>query len=461
MAKINKNVLKTIEIFGNMKYDDVRREIINGNLLVDTIVKISSKYHNLLHEISEELINYDRGLLYKDEYDYEITILYLAFYFDDEEFFDYLIQNKANISLTTTHFGHIMTYAIKFKKLKYVVKLIDSGMDANESLYVIEIGKFCSLYTLLQQAVLCNSCEILEFLISRCTSIEIEDNFEYPHSILNLAAYNGCAEVMDLLINKYNCDINQAVVFEMSFEPPLESAFKKEFNEKTVKILLNHPSIDINQRNWIKKSYLHRIIELPKSESYAKLVLDAGCDVNLMDKNEKLVIDYTYDYVYACLPDYLDMFDKYYHISMLAVKHHIVKLIVADFYVCDKNIRAVSDKEFDKIHKKCLKEIRSMKKKIKKDSVTGLTYYDILHKPQYKLALILENSDDNVTFNEKMIESKFPLYGGMINYRLAKAFQCRKILDVIAHILFNVFFRVFSANYLLLVLKIFNFISRL
>ncbi|XP_057330760.1 putative ankyrin repeat protein RF_0381 [Microplitis mediator] len=394
MAEINKDVLKTMEIFDNMKYGDVRRKIMNGILSVDTTVKISSKYHNLLHEISDELINYGNGHQREDEHDYEITILYLAFYFDDEEFFDYLIKNNANISMTTKNFGHIMTYAIKFKKLKYVVKLIDSGMDASQSLRVLERKEIYPSYTLLQQAVLCNSCEIVEFLISRGASIDI-NNFEYPRPVLNIAAYNGSAEVMDLLLNKYGCDINKINFFEVAFETPLESALKKESNEKTVKILLNHPTIEINQTNSIGQSYLHVIMALPMSESYAKLVLEAGCDVNLMDKNGKLVIDYPYEYVR--LPGNLHLFYQYYDSSMLIVKHHIVKLIVAGFDVCDKNIEAVKGKEFKKIR---------------------FTYYDLLHKPQHELALKLKSIDDNVNINEETVESNFPLYGGMINYRL-------------------------------------------
>ncbi|CAG5096415.1 Similar to FPV018: Putative ankyrin repeat protein FPV018 (Fowlpox virus (strain NVSL)) [Cotesia congregata] len=265
---------------------------------------------------------------------FEYTILHLALYEDDDEFIDVLLlENNADTKLETEHLAAVILSAIRLNRLKYVKKLVTAGADVNQIICVDDTHEKKSSrhndegdphiyhidYTPLEFAVNLNAYKITEFLISQGADVHGRYDNDGGDSPMGIAATSNNVEMMKLLI-KHGAGINAGDEYGIT---PLMKAAIESNNSASRRLLLSQPFIEINSLTEDMRSCLHfstiwTDIDVP--ESSLQDLLDAGCDVNVVSKHGRLPID-SYEDKEMCFE---------------IMKKHIVELIAAGFYVCDR-----------------------------------------------------------------------------------------------------------------------------
>ncbi|XP_044586747.1 ankyrin-3-like isoform X1 [Cotesia glomerata] len=444
--------LEDVIIFRGLCYEEVRDSIMSKELSVNTAVKIYEKDRTKIP--SSRFLLLTRHHKYYFPYSgpernfFEFTILHLALYLYDDEFVDFLLENNADTTLGTEHLAPVIMSAIKLNRLKYVKKLVAVGADVNQVISVRDTYEkysdmlidtdagnnnahiFCEVYTPLEFAINLNAYEIAEFLISQGANVHGRDyNEEFDDSPMNIAASSNNVEMIKLLM-KHGADINARDINGLT---PLMKTAVEDDNSASRKFLLRQPFIEINSLTNDKKSCLHfpgvwSMVDEIDPESSLQDLLNAGCDVNIVSNHDELPID-TYGDKEMCFE---------------VMKKHIVKLMAAGFYVCDRNKKIVSESELRKFRVKCDTEVELMKNTY--GIMAGFSLFDILHRSYHKMALRFKDGDKD-KFDNKMA-AKFPLYARMIKYRLEKAGQRRKLFNQVENILYKVFSRYIPATFI-------------
>ncbi|XP_044586748.1 uncharacterized protein LOC123266525 isoform X2 [Cotesia glomerata] len=443
--------LEDVIIFRGLCYEEVRDSIMSKELSVNTAVKIYEKDRTKIP--SSRFLLLTRHHKYYFPYSgpernfFEFTILHLALYLYDDEFVDFLLENNADTTLGTEHLAPVIMSAIKLNRLKYVKKLVAVGADVNQVISVRDTyEKYSDMlnndgnfntdtyyyydeYTPLEFAVYLNAYEIAEFLISQGADVHerYRNDEAYSDSSMGIAATSNNVEMMKLLI-KHGADINAG---DEDGITPLMKAAVESNNSASRRLLLSQPFIEINSLTDDKRSCLHfptiwTGIDVP--ESSLQDLLDAGCDVNIVSKHGELPID-----------SYGDKEER-----LEVMKKHVVKLMAAGFYICDRNKEVVSGSELGNFRVECDTEVEVMKNTY--GIMAGFSLFDILHRSYHKLALRIKNGDED-KFDDKMA-AKFPLYAGMIKYRLEKASQRRKLFNQVENILYKIFSRYLPATFI-------------
>ncbi|XP_044587713.1 alpha-latroinsectotoxin-Lt1a-like [Cotesia glomerata] len=437
MANIREEI-KDFKIFRGLSYKQVRDKIMSKKLSVNTVVKIYQKDRIKMPHLK---------FLPETENDFfEYTILHLAIYVDDDNFVDFLLENNADTKLGTENLAPVILSVIGLNRLKYVKKLVAAGADVNqiicvEHTYEIDIDRFkdeyyprliYKEYTPLEFAVQLDAYEIAEFLISQGADVHVrigndEENSDSPIGIASLA---NNVKMLKLLI-KHGADINAG---DDNGLTPLMKATIENDNLASRRFLLSQPFIKINSLTNDKESCLYfpgvYFIDAGADDLESSLedLLDAGCDINIVSDHGELPID-TYGDKKTCCE---------------VMKKHIVKRMAAGFYVCDRNKEVVSGSELRKFRVECDTEVEVMKNT--HGIMAGFSLFDILHRSYHKLALRFKHGDED-KFDDKMA-AKFPLYAGMIKYRLEKAGQRRKLFNQVENILYEIFSRYLPATFI-------------
>ncbi|CAG5100759.1 Similar to Alpha-latroinsectotoxin-Lt1a (Fragment) (Latrodectus tredecimguttatus), partial [Cotesia congregata] len=302
----------------------------------------------------------------------------------------------------------------------------------------------------------------LQDLLNAGCDVNIVSN----HDELPIDTYGDkemCHEVMKKHIVKlmaagfYVCDRNKEVVsgseLSIAWKKLGTNVHGKDFNAedspmgmaasannvKMLKLLIKHGA-DINAGDiddltpLIKTTYNNNnsasrsIGKNGDPDSSLQDLLDAGCDVNIVSNDGELPID-SYEDRQKCRE---------------VMKKHIVKLMAAGFYVCDRNKEVVSGSELTEFRVECDTEVEVMKNT--HGIMAGFSLFDILHKSYHKLALRIKDGDED-KFDDKMV-AKFPLYAGMIKYRLEKAGQRKKFFNQVENVLYEIYFKYLPATFI-------------
>ncbi|XP_057335131.1 putative ankyrin repeat protein RF_0381 [Microplitis mediator] len=362
-----------------------------------------------------------------------LTLLHIATFNNDKKLVDYLLRKKADVHSKSQYWGTVLHTAVIMEYLAITESLINYGADVNARLLVF------SYVTRYQLTVVKNDEEIPEFLLKRdddVSTILHQYKLCTARTPLQTAVERNKEEMVELLL-KSNADPNldtdtiqtplirailnrnstiikhflaySAAVDSVCVISPLHLAVDIR-NSEAVESILNDGMVNINIVNERKNSAFHFAVSV-KDDNIIRQLLNAGVDINL-----KNVYDETAFTSEVFRPRKVnDTFTE-----------HIAKLSAANFYVNEENLAVVNSKKFGELRDQCLSEIEKMK--ITYIGTSNVTIYNVLcNKCEHKLAVSLSYVSDS-SISDLDIQSLYPLYCGMISYRLKKALGRKKLL---------------------------------
>ncbi|XP_057335129.1 putative ankyrin repeat protein RF_0381 [Microplitis mediator] len=368
-----------------------------------------------------------------------LTLLHIATFNNDKKLVDYLLRKKADVHSKSQYWGTVLHTAVMMEYLAITESLINYGADVNARLFVP------SYVTCFPYAVSRNDEEIPEFLLKRDDIVStILNRYEWcpARTALQIAVDRNNEKMVELLLKSnadpnlgphldgrlliihaiiqgnllitelllaYGADVNSEGGYLSPEESALHFAAKVRSSE-AVELILNDSMVDINRVEVCKNSALHYAV-IEKDDNIIRQLLNAGVDINL--KNVDGETAFTLKIIHSQKVN--DTFTE-----------HIAKLSAANFYVSKENLAVVNSEKFGELRDQCLSEIKKMK--ITYVGTSNVTIYNILcNKCEHKLAVSLSYVSDS-TISDLDIQSLFPLYGGMISYRLKKALGRKKLL---------------------------------
>ncbi|CAG5101057.1 Similar to RF_0381: Putative ankyrin repeat protein RF_0381 (Rickettsia felis (strain ATCC VR-1525 / URRWXCal2)) [Cotesia congregata] len=401
---------KKSKILGEKNYDEVCEEIKAGRLSKDVILKIGVEYNYLFWQY--DFNDFNSFVIDDQQFSDTVTmsIIHVAIGLNDQAMIDYLLALNCNLQAMTGYGYSVLQFAVMCNKLKAVQKLLDTGVDIND------LGE--DHQSLLTIAVSWNRYEMVELLISRGAQINDRKSCTFNKSPFGCAVDKSNLIMMKFLIS-HGADVNLAVSGKRSSWTctPLMAACILYNSMDLIKFLLNHPYIDIHAVNESNETCVFFAARNAPS-GCLQLILNTNIDINT--KN-----------IYNKLP--LDVIPNGYNNLM---NRHIVKLIVAGFYVCEENREAVEDETFDNLRDLCSEEIQLMKDT--KELSTNWSCFTILRSSQHTLALRFTHVEVSVDQVKGWIK-KFPLYGKILAFHVIKALQRKMILEHTDQVLFDIF----------------------
>ncbi|KAH0540655.1 hypothetical protein KQX54_018877 [Cotesia glomerata] len=424
----NYKEFKKLKIFGEKNYDEVCEEIKAGRLSKDVVLEIGVEYNYLFWQNDFNSVKIHdqpfRGIV-------AMSIIHIAIGLNDQAMIDHLLALKCDLQATTGYGNSVLEFAVKCNKLKTVQKLLDTGVDIND------LGE--DHQSLLTIAVSFNRYEMVELLLSRGAQVN-----DYKFGNFNMSPF-GCAveksnlSIMELLIS-HGADVNLMMSGMTSLRKctPLMVACTLKDSMDLIELLLDHPYIDIQAFNEINETCVFSAARTDPS-GYLQLILNTNIDINTKNIYNKLPVNVILGHNFE-----FDMFGRIF--LKYSIKRHIVKLIVAGFYVCEENREAVEDEKFDNLRAECSEEIQLMKNT--KELSTNWSYFTILRSSQHTLALRFKHVEVSVDQVKGWIE-KFPLYGEILAFHVKKALQRKMILERTDQVLFGIFNGILPSNFIL------------
>ncbi|XP_057318326.1 uncharacterized protein LOC130663224 [Microplitis mediator] len=494
----NINTVHDLETPLNIAISNGNKEVVELLIENKADVKAAPGFLNsLLHmaikknnfEILDILINIDPTEVYPSygqpplltavrENNFEMTRYLIKFGADVNTCYDYplhiavnnnnknivklLIENKANVNFITESGVSALGIAVEEESFELVKILLDSGANINLSSdkdysplqhaimkgnyriakYLINHGaninalcrsqewatkrdNCCNSLTncisdsqcsLLQFAIDCKKTEMVKLLIENKVDVRLVER-NYPLFMFDVIKYQS-HKILELILST-QVDVNCIDTRELGCdETLLHAAVKlKYMNIDKVKLLLMSENfIDVNALAKGGKSVLHYAVDRGHTP-IINLLLNAGVKIRKYDAMAVMGHRYT---------------------DRQIIIEHIVKLKAANLHLGYESILDLSDEKFNNLYAECLNEIEIMKRtKIVK---SNLSYYDVITKSKHKIALGLSRTNFYVKFNSKMLSSRFPLYSGMISYRLDEAQRRRQLLEKSNELLSLVFY---------------------
>lgn len=340
--------------------------------------------------------------------------LHLAVHNGQKKIVELLLQNNADVNSVEDH-KTALSIAAEQNHFKIAKLLIDSGAEMNPSNSVKPLFSAIS-----------RSTSMTEYFIRRGADVNAVGKFWYDsHDIdttaLELAIYRQNPAIMQLLIDK------KANVNYQSGQDTLLRIAVITGSVKAVKVLLNCDDISVNAVASsgiaaLHVDYITSFYKFNNTKNILTALLDAGIDINQISYRGENVVDY---------------FKRMSLVIKIPVFQHIVKLKAAGLNVCSDILEAVEGEEYSRFYSACCSEVQRMKENKILD--TNFSFYDLLHKSQFIVALALLSVDQNKCLQERLLRRQFNLYGGLIYYRLKKAFYRKRLLVKVDEILFDIF----------------------
>ncbi|XP_074107518.1 uncharacterized protein LOC141532851 [Cotesia typhae] len=319
------------------------------------------------------------------------SVLFHASLYANIQIAEYLIKNGADVNIELTKHGHFNGYSpLQFYaergNVQITESLLSKGANVNHN--------SADGSTPLVSAVQSGNLKVIKLLIEHGADINCTyQKFNDVVSILHAALLSRKVEVIEFFCNldEMTTDVNVLTI-------------------KSKKSVQHHKLNDVFYSNEI-------VSFLP----------DAGFDVNMEDRNGKLAIDYI-----AC--------GRNFEANHLVMKKHLLKLIAANLPVHERNKDAIG-KNLENFAAKCHQEVIKMKDL--KIGDVNINFYEVLLMSIHKLAVKLKCHlfDFSEITNRKKMREVFPLYGGMLFFKLGSVQRRISWLDKAEEIMMTIFNR--------------------
>ncbi|XP_057319236.1 putative ankyrin repeat protein RF_0381 [Microplitis mediator] len=360
-----------------------------------------------------------------------VTALCIAVEIKSLELVKILLNNGADINLSSVEDYSPLQYAIMNGDYRIAVYLINRGANINAFCrrreWATKRNNCCNSITnyisdsqcsLLQLAISCKKTAMVKLLIEKKVDVRLVE-MNNPLFLFDVIKYQS-HKMLELILST-QVNVNCIDTRELGYdETLLHAAVKSEYmNFEKVKLLLmseNFTHINALSKNTSALDYAVNRGDM----SIVQVLLNAGAKIKVEKYGSRGVSYYIDDSIRKMIME------------------HVVKLKAANLHLDYDNLHDLSDEKFNNLYAKCLNEVELMKRT--KIVNTNLSYYDVISKSKHKTALGLSNTNFHVRFDSEMLSLQFPLYGGMIIYRLDEAQRRRQLLEKSNKILSLVFY---------------------
>ncbi|KAH0552125.1 hypothetical protein KQX54_005990 [Cotesia glomerata] len=386
---------------------------INKSFNVNIIVSLQDTYLRGIDYSSREVKGSDIYAILN-----RATALDAAIHTGNAKIFDLLINGGAVIA-KNVHHKNPLRFAVKNNYRHIVEYLIQNGADINR----IEDDK-----SLLMEAVYCEHSEAVELLLKNKADVNLKTKLKI--TALDVAISQKNYLIMEILVEF------GAVSLRYNFmdKPILYLAIEDRSYHHAIALIKRGADVNVVYKN---KTLLH--VALVKGNSdVINYLLVAGFDVNYLDKDDSSAVNYQCP-VYQYYEDDYNFGEEINYNEI--VKEHIVKLIIADFYVCKQNKLAVGC-DFEQLSVECTKEVELMKKTFVVPRVK-ISYYDLLHKLDFKLAerfrFVYRSDEKKISSVVDNIRFLFVHYRGIVYFRAKKIFTMARSLVQVEDLIMDIF----------------------
>ncbi|XP_057339519.1 putative ankyrin repeat protein RF_0381 [Microplitis mediator] len=399
------------------------------------------------------------------------TLLHVAAFNNDQKLVDDLLRKKADVNLTSKYWGTALHIAILSENLGIMQSLINYGADVNSQLiadfrliryrygdwqYGEKAPEFLSkekdvVSEMLKTYDSCFGKSPLQIAVDRRNEKMVElllINNAHPNlyiygtitPLISAIAYKNLPIIKHLLA--YGVDVNSPIGSNIA-ESPLHIAVCSG-NQEAVELILNHNMVNVNIVNIYNLSALHYAFFAP-DDNIIRQLLDAGVDINIKDDNSAL--NYTFhspddNIMRQALNTGVDIYIKNVNCKTAftarpidsekvkdTIAEHIAQLSAVNFHVDEENLAVVDNgsEKFCELRGQCINEVEKMK--LTFIGTSNVTFYNVLcDNCEHKLALGLKYVSKTAILSLN-IPSLFPLYSGMITYRLRKVLRRKRLLS--------------------------------
>ncbi|XP_053598661.1 alpha-latrotoxin-Lhe1a-like [Microplitis demolitor] len=354
------------------------------------------------------------------------SLLHVAAEVGNFEAFKLLIDRGANIHTCIRQTEEtVLHHAVQSKNHQIVEYLLKNGVNVNvKSTKYSNHPEETALHLAVRDK---GSRTIVRLLLEYKADVNVRSKRGVTPIIL--AIRNSNVDAMRLLF-QFGADINwtyknngktlsifDAVIESINVHDVLFCMIEFLVNKNHVNNINNLP---LFQRHLI----LHQSVKLGGQLKFISTLIHAGIDTNTVDADDKLLIECVY--ALSRNPHYI-----YF------IKQHIVRLLAAGFYVCERNIKAIEGK-FDDYFDECHMEVIKMKNE--KIAGSSVSFLDVLHKDYHYLAVCLKNTNFDRQLDLIIKSLKFSIYNQMIIWKLRFISSRIKYLKSSEEYLYNVFY---------------------
>ncbi|XP_043484393.1 ankyrin-3-like [Leptopilina heterotoma] len=346
------------------------------------------------------------------------TVLHIASRKGDKEIVKLLLEFGAEIECKHIYGKTPLHFSAERGKKEICKMLLINGADVN----AVTKNQDKALFIALKMGYE----EIVVLLLEFGAETDCKDNQGFTP--LHFSAEGGYEEICKMLLIK-GADVNAVNNYEQT---ALSIALKMVY-EEIVKLLLEFGA-KIDGKNKIGDTPLH-VSARKKNREICKMLLIKGADVNTVNlkketalhiatinghvENVKLLLEFDADIdCISNVPSYAHYVFNYHFI-----KRKTANLFVSENYPLFSSDRSLLDNEFQK---KCEKEIFYLKHE--KISNIKISFFDVLIN-HCSLVNYMENKNIVQTLKSLDYETKFPIYGNMINCNFLKAMKRRELLN--------------------------------
>ncbi|XP_008557350.1 putative ankyrin repeat protein RF_0381 [Microplitis demolitor] len=408
------------------------------------------------------------------------SVFHVAADMERKDILTLLINHDIFINTTTECGLNAVHFAVLNNNLFLTRTLVDWGVDVNQKgsldqenrvltpLHIAVKNKNFSMIELLisnkntdvnatdgknksalYMAVEAQSLEVIEYLLTRSMSIDINlHNSERGFTALHRALELNNENMIDLLI-KYGANLNVLTLYGLSSIHIVVNTG----NLMAVENFLNRGA-DVNfPTKGLDLRPLHIAVG-DDNKKMVQLLLKKGADVDGLTVDKKPALEFAIMHNNQKLTEILlkfgadinlvKIFPKEFNNIDWILKEHFIKLEIANMYVDKKGwfyyVYSNSVREgnsFGKKYSNFEKEIARLKKEVIKS--TKVIYYDYLIKSHSELVSYARNRDIVDGFAPHQVIKKFPLYSKIIIKRFNKSLEHCKLLDHAEKLLSNLF----------------------
>uniref|UniRef100_A0A1Y1NLE7 Uncharacterized protein n=1 Tax=Photinus pyralis TaxID=7054 RepID=A0A1Y1NLE7_PHOPY len=452
-------------------YELLDAAVTEGYLgIVEQLLKYGADVDTPLHKATKNkvegavnlLVNYGADVNYKDMHgrtaifyaarNTDLNIFYLLLPNSDTSIIDK--DGQSLLHFTALETDELSTDAVDNARGAIAKMVLSQGANVNAQ-------NRCG-NTPLHIAVQSEFVQVIEALLEHNADVDCSN--QWNKSPLHLSAKQGNKVITEMLLNK-GANVNAR---ERNGLTPLYKAIEGG-HKNVVEVLLEHGAhldcmirnnltpllhfaaaqrcceiiktmlkfgADVNSRDHDGSIALHVASRNGRKEIVLTL-LEYGADINVINKNNQtplIAANCTKVYVihYNLINEW-DLDIDYEHDSLDLtgdiLQCHIVKMTTAGLYVSRENLDAMYQwyGKMDNFENDCEQEIVTMKSE--KIYNTNITFYDILSKGINQLVLCIRNEHITSVLKPDNIGKKFPLYCSMLQDRVRKGLERKRLLE--------------------------------